>query len=266
MSFKVTPDIKTLFQDNVFISTRPAGSSIELKILCENAGATLVDAPMIELSAMVLQQNEINEIQQLKHFDWIIFTSANGVKYFYQLMQHVGLPTAAGKIAVIGEKTNAALNSVGQKADFICQNSDGEHFAKELKTIFQDQFPKVLWPTGNLAPEKNQKSFEKISKLSRINVYKTSYAKRIEKSVLDRIIEDAYTMVLLYSSSALHSLYAHSKGAFDIKKIRVACIGSTTYKACIAMGITPLLRSKTASNKGMIEALGDYLLEIENTK
>lgn len=266
MSVEVIPDIKTLLQNHVFISTRPLGSSEELKTDCKNVGATIIECPMIELAFLELEENEERVLKSTTDVDWIIFTSANGVKYFYQHLGHFNLSFTAVQIAVIGEKTNAALELEGEKADFICQNSDSEHFVEELKAVFKAGFPKVLWPTGNLAPAKNQINFEKISNLFRINVYKTSYVKTINKSVLNRIKADDYTMILLYSSSALHSLYTHLKGAFDIKKIRVACIGSTTYKACLAMGITPLLHSKTASNQGMLEALSNYLLEIKSTK
>lgn len=266
MAFDVNSDIKNLFQDSIFISTRPAGSSGALNSLFNGVGATLIEFPMIEVSASFLEQNDIDELKKIYHFDWVIFTSANGVKYFYHHMKQMGLSSIEAKIAVIGEKTNAALESAGKNADFVCQKSDGESFAVELNKIFENQFPKVLWPTGNLTPEKSQQNFERIADLSRINVYETSYTKTINSEVLKQISDNAYTMVLLYSPSALHNLYTLSKGFFDIKNLKVGCIGPTTHKACKAMGINALVTSVTASNQGMFEAVGDYLLAIKNTK
>lgn len=67
--------------------------------------------------------------------DWVIFTSANGVKFFWQRLAELGLDArifARCRLAVVGKATAAALEKRGLRADFIPENFSGAQLASEL--------------------------------------------------------------------------------------------------------------------------------------
>ena len=79
-------------KDKIFISTRPANGADELPGLFANAGATLLEMPLIEIFSKPLNDPEKQAISNLEEFQWLIFTSSNGVKYFFQNLNPCQIP------------------------------------------------------------------------------------------------------------------------------------------------------------------------------
>ncbi|HKJ80055.1 MAG TPA: uroporphyrinogen-III synthase, partial [Prolixibacteraceae bacterium] len=76
--------MKKTLRNKLFISTRPKGRSVELKRLFEARGAELLDLPMIEVQAAEVSDQEKKWMANLENFQWLIFTSPNGVNFFFQ--------------------------------------------------------------------------------------------------------------------------------------------------------------------------------------
>ncbi|MDP2115530.1 MAG: uroporphyrinogen-III synthase, partial [Bacteroidota bacterium] len=97
-----------LLEDKVFISTRPTGQSAELESLLSEESATLIAMPTIEIRPLPLDEFSWLQLKNLESFNWIVFTSPNGLKFFFarlfELQNNYGLPEHL-KIAVVGKKT-----------------------------------------------------------------------------------------------------------------------------------------------------------------
>ena len=92
-------------KNKLFISTRPAGRSDEMKRLFEEAGAELLEMPLIKIEPLSVSAAEKKLVKNIGQFDWLILTSANGVHYFFESFNKISdkqkLPGHL-KIAVIG--------------------------------------------------------------------------------------------------------------------------------------------------------------------
>src|SRR5690554_3961665 len=143
-------------QNKLFISTRPAGASDELDHLLNKAGASLLEFPLIEIKAATLSSEEKQLFFQLEQFHWMILTSPNGVRYFFEILQEMTgtqkLPESL-QIAVIGEKTGKTLEKYGYNPTYVNPGSTAEDFAEPFSRHIagEKSKPKIVLPLGNLA-------------------------------------------------------------------------------------------------------------------
>lgn len=260
MSIAITDEIKAVLSGKVFVATRPKGKSYGMQTLCKEVGATLLELPTIEVSALPLKSSETDTIKNISKFDWIVFTSANGARFFMQQIKSLGLSLQGVKIAVIGSKTGEILQAFGMQIDFIGNSCTGESFVKELEQVFSPNNPHVLWPTGNLAPTFRTEELQAIADVTRIDVYQTSPVEQLNKNIVETIKMGAYDLLLLYSPSAFHNFLEGTKGELSVSDLKVGCIGPTTQKACELKGLKPLVVAKQASDKGLFDATVAYYL------
>ncbi|MGD1859256.1 MAG: uroporphyrinogen-III synthase [Leptolyngbyaceae cyanobacterium] len=101
--------------------TRAAGQSSQFTQLLTAAGLQVLEMPALEIRPPSSWAPLDAAIAQLPTYDWLILTSANAVTFFLQRLAAVGNPAALKtvKLAVIGKKTNSALQQQGHSADFI---------------------------------------------------------------------------------------------------------------------------------------------------
>src|SRR5690625_5212452 len=77
-----------------------------------------VEVPLLKISCMDHQENK-EFFQRLASYQWVFFTSANGVRCFFQLAANYKVNTKVLEtvnIAVVGHKTENALKEYGFKA------------------------------------------------------------------------------------------------------------------------------------------------------
>jgi uroporphyrinogen-III synthase len=246
-------------QDKVFISTRPEGNSDELAQLFSNAGATVFEMPMVKIQAARLTVDEKKHIAQLHHFQWLIFTSTNGVRYFFDKLQEIQgnkvLPESL-QIAVIGNKTEEILQSFGYKATFTNPGSTGEDFADTFiqKIQSENSKPKVLLALGNLARKVIQDQLNEFAICTRLNLYETEAPETLDEKMMQLILNDQYEMLLFTSPSGVQN-FMKLAGKIQPEKIRMACIGETTSKMAIENNISPKVVAKKSTAAGLFESV-----------
>lgn len=98
---------------------------------------TIVHRPLIKLVALEDYTQADRVLKSLDIFDWLIFTSSHGVKFFFERLNSVGLDARAlgpAKVAAIGATTAEKLGSFGISADVqpVVESSAGllEEFSK----------------------------------------------------------------------------------------------------------------------------------------
>jgi uroporphyrinogen-III synthase len=69
-------------KNRTIISTRPLSNDDVIRDYLSDKGANVIDFPMIEISAAFVNDNIKNALNNIKSFQWIIFTSKNGVEFF----------------------------------------------------------------------------------------------------------------------------------------------------------------------------------------
>ncbi|MEI8203751.1 MAG: hydroxymethylbilane synthase, partial [Bacteroidota bacterium] len=126
-------------QNKVIISTRAIDPNDTLPDLLRAQGATFHPLPTIDVVTSQLTQKEIEIIKDIKTFDWIFFTSKNGVLHFFKHLIDVNgstdLPKSI-KFAVIGEKTASELEYYGYAPSFMSQHNT----SKEMLDSFYEEY------------------------------------------------------------------------------------------------------------------------------
>lgn len=250
-----------LLEGKTFISTRPAGKSEELKALFHHHGASLIEMPMIEIHMAQLSSAEKELLKNNGQFDWIIFTSSNGISSFFAHLKEInGSYTLSHdtRIAVIGKKTGAELASYGHQPSYINKGTTGEDFAAELVELFGDTKPNVLLPVGNLAREVIESKLESIAKVTRITVYITLMPDITGTDVIEWIATDNYDMILFTSPSGFHNFNQITENKIKTNTLKIACIGNTTAQAVAKQGIKPLVVAYTMDSQGIVDAVLEY--------
>lgn len=137
---------KTIAGKTVLV-TRSATQSTQLRDRLVRDGAVVIDMPALEIVPPASWVELDAAIARLTEFDWLIFTSANAIDYFFerlatQLQGIRGL--AAIKIAVVGEKTAQKLKERGLQPDFV----PPEFIADSLAINFPGSLngAKILFP------------------------------------------------------------------------------------------------------------------------
>ncbi|MBV5315832.1 MAG: uroporphyrinogen-III synthase [Prolixibacteraceae bacterium] len=249
-----------LLENKVFISTRPAGQSAELENLLAEESATLISMPTIEIKPLPLDEFAVSQLKNLAEFNWIVFTSPNGLKYFFarlfEIQKNYGLPEHL-KIAVVGKKTAAHLECYGTSASFINLGNTAEDFVVDFFHRV-NLGERVLFPIGNLARTVIEDKISKKAVCTRILFYETLLPETVDNKAIQLIANDQYDMIVLTSPSSCTNLLQLLPEKTDPLKLRLVCIGQTTSAEVIRNGIEPLITAGTANSQGIYSAILNY--------
>ncbi|HEY2094541.1 MAG TPA: uroporphyrinogen-III C-methyltransferase [Thermoanaerobaculia bacterium] len=112
-------ETKPLFGKRVVV-TRAREQSSELKRLLEDSGAQVLQFPTIEIGAPESTTSLDGVIGALGEYTWLVFSSTNGVKFFFERLTQKGKDTralAGRKVAAVGDTTAAELRLHGVNPD-----------------------------------------------------------------------------------------------------------------------------------------------------
>ena len=263
-----TKSPQEVLRGRLFISTRPKSLSDGLKKYFGSAGAELLEMPMIEIKPADISETGRNTLEKAGTFDWIIFTSGNGVRYFMEEYRNIAgsyeLPPGVS-IASIGSKTAKIAEEYGIEPRFISRRSNAAGFADELSALFSGSHPRVLWPTGKLSPGIFTGKLSLFSDINRINLYHTVMPETIIQPVLRHIINDTYNIIFFFSPSAVKNFLSATRGTgVDNESLRVACIGTVTRKACLDSNIIPLFTAGKPDSESLFKSTTEYYRSKEN--
>ncbi len=249
-----------LLRNRLFISTRPEGQSDELEQLLVAEGARFISMPTIEIQPALLSGEEKETYEKLTDYNWLVFTSPNGIRYFFaglfELQNNYELPRTL-KIAVVGKKTAMQLECYGHEAALISAGNTGEDMAAELLNEMK-WGDRILLVVGNLARNVVEEHLAAKAVCERFVVYHTVFPKHIDQQTLDLITNGKYDMVILTSPSGFRNLLVALNGDTDLTQLRLACIGATTANEVAEYGLQPLVTAQTASSQGIYSSILKY--------
>jgi len=247
----------------------------------EDLGAEIIDFPTIEIVPPE-NYNELDQsIDKVETYNWMIFTSRNGVKYFFKRFfeNNRDIRDLKGiKICAIGTKTAQEVGKYGLKVDMVPEefHAEGlinaflkEHGAESRKPgtiLLAEDGPNAELLSGLrfLLPraEKAREIFpDKIRELGgEIDVpaaYRTMkpeyYGKRLRRFLKEgRITIATFTSAATFSN-LLEIMGDDAEGL--LKGVTIAVIGPVTAKAVEKAGLSVSIMPETATIDAMVEEI-----------
>lgn len=125
---------KPLLGRNIVV-TRAREQASGLIASLADLGASVLECPAITIAPLPDYSGCDSAIANLANYGWLIFTSVNGVKYFWQRLRKGGKDSRSlgqCRVAAIGPATAEALSKVGIQADLEPDSYVAEALAAEL--------------------------------------------------------------------------------------------------------------------------------------
>lgn len=116
------------------VVTRDQGQSPLLAEPLEELGAEILFVPVIEIVDPSERSELSRAIQELGSYDWLIFTSANGVRHFVEALDKSNrdLRDLKAKICTIGPATRAAVEALHLRVDVMPKEYVAESLVEAL--------------------------------------------------------------------------------------------------------------------------------------
>ena len=256
----INPQSEPALKDKVIISTRALEASDTLPEIIKSSGAKLLSLPMIEIIPSPLDTQLADNFNNLALFDWVFFTSKNGVvNFFKQLIDARGsteLPKTL-KLAVIGYKTGLELEYYGYAPTFISEENTAEEFLNRFNAKFQPGNLNILLSLGNLADNTLQSGLAAKNTVQRINVYQTVKPAHADFAIMELIKNEQYDLIIFTSPSTFSNFISFYDQALLVN-LKMASIGSVTTKAIQKAGYEPLFTAKKSNAEGIRDAIIEF--------
>ena len=210
----------------------------------------------IEIPLISFEPRKLNSLQ-LSEFSWILFTSANGVRFF---LKQVTVPKDL-KIAAVGSKTAKALKRHGIQIDLMPDDFVAEGLISALaKHAKPDE--KILLPRGNLGRALLPGQLSELGyDVTDLPIYDTVIPFD-SKAALIEVVENRTCDVITFTSSSTVHHFVQLLGANHLKDqlkgITIVVIGPITEKTLRSYGIVPQIVPEQYTIEGMLESMEDF--------
>ena len=246
------------------VVTRARQQASDMVRRLRDLGADCLEAPTIEVVPPQSWEPLDNAILRLKTFDWIVFTSVNGVEFFFRRLAARGLDTRALghlKTAAIGPATAARMRSQGLGSDIV----PATYRAESVVEAFADQAMagrRVMLPRAKEArPVLPEELTRMGAQVEEIPAYETIQAPGGLQSLIDALQEGRVDMVTFTSSSTvrnLHGLLPEKQRDALMQGVAIASIGPITSETARKLGFNVDVTAGEFTIEGLCEAIKQF--------
>ncbi len=238
--------------------TRPRHQASALAEMLQQCGAEPIIASVIRVEPIPVEANRIRALLA-RQWDWVLFTSANGVTTFRDHLLNAGLDWrafAGAKLGAIGPATASALKDFGLLADFVPSRAIGESMGEELPDIAHGA--RVLLPRAEEARDAVPQTVSiRGGSVEVLPVYRTVPDEQGLALLRTALADETVDVVTFTSSSAVKSL-VDAIGAAPLERSAIACIGPITAATARERGLRVDIEAEEHTIPGLITALEAY--------
>jgi uroporphyrinogen III methyltransferase/synthase len=260
-------DERPLFGKRVVI-TRSREQAGELVELLESLGAETIGAPMIRIVPPDDYGPLDKAVAEASTYDWIVFTSINGVDAFMRRLKagDGDVRDLKGvKLVAIGPITGEHLAFHGVKADLSPAESRAEAIVQALRARGELTGKRFLLPRADLAREVLPEELRKAgAEVTEVTAYKTVLAE-IEREgdpdIYRMLLEKRIDVVTFTSASTVRNfakVFGAEQAADLLRTTAVASIGPVTAEAAEQFGIKTTIMPKEYTTSALVDAIVEH--------
>lgn len=242
--------------------TRAAGQAETFSREIKERGGEPIEVPVIAFRPPE-DYTEIKKVLgRLGEYRWVIFTSANGVRFFFEALGKAGCKFPEGsRVAAVGKKTWRILREFDVKVDVIPNEFIAEDLLKQLAAEVQHG-DMILMPRGNLARSKLPDGLVELGAVVEdLTIYRTVMNWTYREKLLALLVSGQVDIVTFTSSSTVDNFFKLLEGANEkefLHHVKFACIGPVTAKTARKYSIKPDIMPGEYSISGLLDAMERY--------
>jgi uroporphyrinogen III methyltransferase/synthase len=239
------------------VVTRAQGQAGELAEKLCALGAEVIEFPTIEIRPAEDYAPLDAAIARLSSYDWLIFTSANGVRFFLERLAKAGMDARAvrARVCAIGPATRRAAETAGFPVDLVPR----QYVAESLVEAFAHvdlAGARILLPRAAVARDVVPAELERRgARVDVIEAYRTVVpdgAKALARSIF---FGDAKPDWITFTSSSTVNHFVAAAGVPALDGVRVASIGPVTTATAQQHGIPVAVQAQEFTAEGLVEAM-----------
>lgn len=256
-------------QGRTVVVTRAAAQAVELTTLLENFGATVIVCPTIEIREPDTYERLDEALDHLYGYDWLLFTSTNGVDYFIKrLLTREKKVEDLDEIRVcaIGQRTAEKLHDAHVHVDLVPSESTAEGvFAALSEFVGGDDHLRglnILLPRAAVGREVLPKALEQAgARVDVVTTYQTVLPEDFDRGRFSAMLTGSGDCIAFTSPSTIKNL-AKLFDTHDLGKVLpgvvIACIGSVTATAATEYGLKVNIQPEQFNAADLAHAIADY--------
>jgi uroporphyrinogen III methyltransferase/synthase len=246
------------------VVTRARAQASDLVQRLNRLGAECIECPTIEVVPPDSWKALDRALEMLGSYQWLVFTSVNGVQYFFDRLFHNGLDTRALghlKTAAIGPVTAQRMRSFGLNTDIMPESYRAESVVEAFSKQSM-QGTKVLLPRAKEARPVLPIELERLgANVDVVTIYQTIQDSEGSKALVEQLRSDRIDMVTFTSSSTVQNFKAllpeESADAL-MATVAVASIGPITAETAEALNLKSEIVAKEYTIDGLCKAILDH--------
>jgi uroporphyrinogen III methyltransferase/synthase len=235
-------DSRPLFGRKILV-TRAADQAGEFSAMLTERGATTIECPTIRLVEPDSWEPLDVAIRRVSDYDWLILTSGNAVRIFFQRLEVLGLDARAlggCRVCAVGPKTAEAIRGFGIRPDLIPADYKAEGVVAEFRRL-DVSGSKILFPRADKAREIIPCELKQMgASVDSPVAYRNVMPERLLPEAFLALEKRTVDCITFTSSSTVSNLAEMLGGDLlgdMLKGVAVASIGPVTSKTCRNLGI-----------------------------
>lgn len=258
---------KPLFGHRVLVTrSREQASSLSARIA--ELGGEVWEFPTIEIVPPLDWALVDQALESLEQYQWIVFTSVNGVKFFFERMRTKKMDVRhlyGIKLCAIGPKTKQYLENFGLNIEYVPDEYVAEAIIQGLKEKIR-QGDKILLPRSDIGRKVLPEALSSLgAEVDEVIVYRTIKSSDKDEQLLNLLRDKKISIVTFTSSSTVRNFVERIPAEqlqSLLEGIVVACIGPITAKTAQEAGLTVHVIAQEYTIEGLMQSLVDYLSRI----
>jgi uroporphyrinogen III methyltransferase/synthase len=252
--------------------TRARSQALSLAQRIESLGGEVIEFPTIEIRPPESYGPLDQAIYQIANYDWLIFTSVNGVEQFLNRFEKLGknIANLAGiEVGAIGPETARRLTAAQIEPTLVPKQYQAEGILDELisETVLGKR---ILIPRAAKARDILPETLRRWgARVDVVEAYQTVLP-QVDVSALCRLLREGTIDMITFTSSSTATNFSVMLRDQDLPRLLsravVACIGPITRKTVEDLGMRPEIVSEEFTIPGLVRAMVDYFSRTANER
>ena len=250
---------RPLFGKRIVV-TRSRAQASELVVRLNELGADVLEFPTIRIAPAEDIQPLRNAINKLDQYNWIIFTSLNGVNSFFQVLSDQNRDArsfSSAKVCAIGPATCERLKAFGIIADRVPPRFVAESIIETLSEADDLKEKRILLPRADIARADLPETLKKLGAIvDQVSAYRTVVEDGPKDDIIQAIDHDSIDWITFTSSSTVRNFFKQiDPDLLSEKKLRLASIGPITSATIKETGLIVDVEAQEYTIPGLINAI-----------